>query len=155
MVRAADESLLLLLPADIGGPPMNQRNLWEEIRDGAREGLEVFREEMIKLTHEFERHGRLIKRKMDLSAIQRKVHLGFSLLGSRFYELIEEGKEKGVVTDPEIVKIISDIKGYKAEVEAIEAEIERIREEGSDTARREASGTGKKSSTAGKSRRPK
>jgi hypothetical protein len=133
---------------------MNQRSLWEEITEGAREGLEVFKEEMIKLTHEFERHGRLIKKKMDLSTIQRRVHLGFSMLGSRLYELIEEGKEKAIITDPEIVKILSDIKEYKAEVEAIEAEIERIREEGSDTASRETAGTGKKTSTAGKSRRP-
>ena len=49
---------------------------------------------MVKLTQELEKHGKIIKKKMDLSSIQRKVHQGFTLLGSRLYELFEEGKEK-------------------------------------------------------------
>ncbi len=72
---------------------MNERNLWEEIKDGAREGFEVLKEEMVKLTLELEKQGKIIKKKMDLSAIQRKVHQGFSTLGSRVYELSEEGKQ--------------------------------------------------------------
>jgi hypothetical protein len=107
---------------------MSQRNLWDDIKEGAQEGFEVLKEEMVKLTQELEKHGKIIKKKMDLSSIQRKVHQGFSLLGSRLYELFEEGKEKTIVNDPEILKIISDIKGYKAEVEAIEDEIDKIRE---------------------------
>jgi len=107
---------------------MNQRNLWDDIKEGAQEGFEVLKEEMVKLTQELEKHGKIIKKKMDLSSIQRKVHQGFSLLGSRLYELFEEGKEKTTLNDPEILKIISDIKGYKAEVEAIEDEIDKIRE---------------------------
>jgi hypothetical protein len=111
---------------------MNQTNLWEEIKEGAREGFEVLKEEMVKLTQELEKQGKIIKKKIDLSAIQRKVHLSFSQLGSRLYELFEEGKQGAIVNDPEILKIISDIKGYKAEVEAIEDEIDRIREEGAE-----------------------
>ncbi|MBN2224646.1 MAG: hypothetical protein JW765_08235 [Deltaproteobacteria bacterium] len=107
---------------------MNQRNLWDDIKEGAQEGFEVLKEEMVKLTQEIEKHGKIIKKKMDLSSIQRKVHQGFSLLGSRLYELFEEGKEKTIVNDPEIIKIISDIKGYKSDVEAIEDEIDKIRE---------------------------
>lgn len=109
---------------------MNQRNMWEEIKDGAREGFEVLKEEMTKLTQELEKQGKIIKRKMDLSAIQRKVHQSFLKLGGRVYELFEEGKPNTIVTDPEILKTVVEIKGYKAEVEAIEDEIDRIREEG-------------------------
>ena len=130
---------------------MNQSNsnLWEDIKEGAREGFEVLKEEMGKLTQEVEKQGRIIKKKMDLSAIQRKVHQGFSLLGSRLYELFEDGKEKTIVTDPEILKTISDIKGYKAEVEAIEEEIDRIREEGTEKPKSKA-GTGRKKTTGPK-----
>jgi len=117
---------------------MNERNLWEEIRDGAREGFEVLKEEMAKLTQELEKQGKIIKKKMDLSTIQRKVHQGFSMLGSRLFELFEEGKQDTILNDPEIAKIVSDIKGYKAEVEAIQEEIDRIREEGAKKAETEA-----------------
>jgi hypothetical protein len=113
---------------------MNQRNLWEEIKEGAREGFEVMKEEMVKLTQELEKQGKIIRKKMDLSAIQRKVHQSFSLLGSRMYELFEEGKEKTIANDPEILKTVSDIKSYKAEVEAIQDEIDRIREAGGEKA---------------------
>jgi hypothetical protein len=109
---------------------MTQRTLWEEIKDGAREGFEVLKEEMSRLTLELEKQGKIIRKKMDLSAIQRKVHQGFSMLGSRLFELFEEGKQNTIPVDPEILKIVSDIKGYKAEVEAIQDEIDRIREEG-------------------------
>lgn len=108
---------------------MNQRNLWEEIKDGAREGFEVLKEEMSKLTLELEKQGKIIKKKLDLSAIQRKVHQGFSMLGSRTFELFEEGKQNTIPSDPEILKGVSNIKGYKVEVEAIQEEIDRIREE--------------------------
>jgi DNA-binding Lrp family transcriptional regulator len=111
---------------------MSPQNLWEDIKEGARGGFEVLKEEMGKLTQELEKQGKIIKRKMDLSAIQRRVHQSFSQLGSRLYELFEEGKEKTIVTDPEIVKIIADIKGYKVEVESIEEEIDRIRETGTE-----------------------
>jgi hypothetical protein len=113
---------------------MNERNLWEEIKDGAREGFEVLKEEMGKLTLELEKQGKIIKKKMDLSAIQRKVHQAFSTLGSRVYELSEEGKQDTIANDPEILKTVSDIKGYKAEVEAIQEAIDRIREEGGSDA---------------------
>ncbi len=111
---------------------MNQRNLWEEIKEGAQDGFEVFKEEMAKFTQELEKQGKIIKKRMDLSSIQRKVHQSFTLLGSRLYELTEEGKEKTVLKDPEILKLISDIKEYKAQVEAIEDEIMKIREEGTE-----------------------
>jgi len=131
---------------------MSQGNLWEDIKEGAREGFEVLKEEMVKLTQELEKQGKIIKKKMDLSAIQRKVHQSFSQLGGRLYELFEEGKEKTIATDPEILKIISDIKDYKAQVEAIEEEIDRIREEGgektkSDTGTKRGAASGAKTSS--------
>ncbi len=134
---------------------MKESDLWEDIKEGAREGFEVLKEEMGKLTQEVEKQGRIIKKKMDLSAIQRKVHQGFSLLGSRLYELFEDGNEKSVLTDPEILKIISDIKGYKADVEAVEDEIDRIREEGTEKAKSETAGKAGKSSSGPKTRRPR
>jgi hypothetical protein len=109
---------------------MEKPDFWENIKVGAREGLEVLKEELSKVTQELEKQGKIIRKKMDLSSIQRKVHQSFSRLGSRLYELIEEGKEKTVLTDPEILKTVADIKVFKAEVEAIEDEIIRIKEEG-------------------------
>ncbi|MBN1571777.1 MAG: hypothetical protein JW984_01135 [Deltaproteobacteria bacterium] len=109
------------------------KDLWDEIKKGAAEGFEVLKEEMGKLTKELERHGKIVKKKMDLSSIQRKVHQSFTQLGGRAYELIEDGKESTILTDAEFTDIVARIKQYKKDVESIEAEIETIKKSGEKT----------------------
>ena len=106
------------------------KDLWEEIKKGAAEGFEVLKEEVGKLTKELERQGKIVKKKMDLSSIQRKVHQSFTQLGGRVYELIEEGKEGTVLEDAEFKDIVAKIKQHKKDVESIEAEIENIKTSG-------------------------
>ena len=110
------------------------RDLWEEIKKGAAEGFEVLKEEVGKLTKEVEKQGKIVKKKMDLSSIQRKVHQSFTHLGSRAYELTEGGKGD-IQNDAEFADIIARIKQYKKEVKAIEAEIEKIKKSGGESAK--------------------
>lgn len=111
------------------------KDLWEEIKKGAAEGFEVLKEEVGKLTKEVEKHGKIVKKKMDLSSIQRKVHQSFTQLGSRAYELVEEGNQGKIPDDVEFADIIARVKQYKKEVKEIEAEIEKIKKSGAESSK--------------------
>ena len=107
-------------------------DLWDDIKTNAVEGFEVLKDEMGKLSKQVESQGKILKKKIDLSSIQRKVHQGFTKLGSLIYEQIEDGKESGVFSNPDVKATIEEIKGYKSEVDAIEKEINSIKENMSD-----------------------
>ena len=102
--------------------------LWDDIKKNAVEGFEVLKHEMGKFSKQVESQGKIIKKKIDLSSIQRKVHQGFTKLGSLIYEKIEDGKETAFFSDPDVKAVIEEIKGYKNEVDEIETEINSIKE---------------------------
>jgi hypothetical protein len=103
-------------------------DLWEDIKTNAVEGFEVLKDELGKLSKQVESQGKILRKKIDLSSIQRKVHQGFTKLGGLVYEGIEDGKQAAVFSDPDVTAAIEEIKGYKAEVDAIEREINSIKE---------------------------
>ena len=103
-------------------------DLWDDIKTNAVEGFEVLKEELGKLSKQVESQGKILKKKIDLSSIQRKVHQGFTKLGGLIYELIEDGKQSAVFSDTDVLATIEEIKGYKSEVDAIEKEINSIKE---------------------------
>ena len=108
-----------------------ENELWEKIKKDAAEGFEILKGEVAKFTKELEKHGKVVKKKMDLSSIHRKLHQNFTQLGSRVYELVEDGKQENIQNDSEFVDIVSKIKELKAEVDAIEGDIEDIKGSGS------------------------
>lgn len=101
--------------------------LWDDIKTNAVEGFEVLKDELGKLSKQVESQGKILKKKIDLSSIQRKVHQEFTKLGSLIYEQIEDGKQAVVFSDPDVKATIEEIKGYKVEVDAIEKEINAIK----------------------------
>jgi len=102
-------------------------DLWDDIKTNAVEGFEVLKDELGKFSKQVESQGKILKKKIDLSSIQRKVHQGFTKLGSLVYEQIEDGKEATVFSNSDVKATIEEIKGYKAEVDAIEKEINTIK----------------------------
>jgi len=107
-------------------------DLWDDIKTNAVEGFEVLKDELGKLSKQVESQGKILKKKIDLSSIQRKVHQGFTKLGSLIYELVEDGKEAATFSDPDVKATIEEIKGYKNEVDAIEKEINSIKKKMGD-----------------------
>jgi hypothetical protein len=103
------------------------KELWEKIKKDALEGFEILKGEVAKFTKELEKHGKVVKKKMDLSSIHRKLHQNFTQLGSRVYELVEDDQQDKIQEDSEFADIVSKIKELKTEVEAIEVEIENIK----------------------------
>jgi hypothetical protein len=103
-------------------------DLWDDIKTNAVEGFEVLKEELGKLSKQVESQGKILKKKIDLSSIQRKVHQGFTKLGGLVFELVDDGKEGAVFSDADVKATIEEIRGYKSEVDAIEKEINDIKE---------------------------
>ena len=107
---------------------MPEKNLWEDIKKGTVEGFETLKDEFSKFAKEVEKQGKIVKKKFDLSAIQRKVYQNFTELGKRTYELSEE-KKTDILNDETVSTILSSINALKKEVKDIEKEIDKIRKE--------------------------
>jgi hypothetical protein len=106
---------------------MEEKNLWGDIKKGASEGFAALKVELAKVAREIEKQGRIIKKKMDMSSTLRLINQGFTRLGSRIYELTEEGKSQDILKDELVSSIISQIGDHKKEVKRIEKEIEEIK----------------------------
>ena len=110
-------------------------NLWELIKNGAEEGLEVLKEGIWVFMAEAGRTSRMLKKRVELTAVQGQVRKAFTQLGSLAYELHSKG-QLDTYGNEEIKALIVQIEGHETRVREIAAEIETIRRE----ERRKASG---------------
>ena len=104
--------------------------LWDGIKKGAEEGLEVMKESMAIFMAEAGKQRKIIKKRVELSSLQNSVRKSFIRLGSSVYDLHSRGEGKAL-KDEEVRELIAKIDGYKGRVREIELEIEEMkREEG-------------------------
>lgn len=102
--------------------------LWDMIKKGAEEGLEALKEGVAVFMAEAGRQGKIIKKRVELSAVQNNVRKTFIRLGSVVYDMHTRGEQE--VFGREDVKILIDqVDSYKARVREIELEIEAIKKE--------------------------
>jgi hypothetical protein len=99
-------------------------NLWELIKKGAEEGLEVLKDGVSVAG----KTSRILKKRVELTSVQSDVKKAFIRLGSLAYELHTKGEEE-FLRNEEVKVLITQIEGYKIRVREIEAEIETIRRE--------------------------
>lgn len=102
--------------------------LWEMIKKGAEEGLEVLKEGVAVFMAEAGKQSKIIKKKVELAAVQNSVRKAFIRLGSTVYDLHGQG-EPPIWNQDEVKNLINQIEGYKARVREIEEEIEMIKKE--------------------------
>ena len=102
--------------------------LWEVIKKGAEEGLEAMRDGLAAFLSEAGRTSRIVKKRVELTAVQANVRKAFILLGSRAYDL-HARQEKDPYRNEEVQNLIAQIDGYQVRVRAIEEEIEAIKRE--------------------------
>ena len=102
--------------------------LWEVIKKGAEDGLEAMKDGLAVFMSEAGRTSRIVKKRVELTAVQGNVRKAFILLGSRAYDL-HSRKEKGLFENEEIRGMIAQIDGYQTRVREIEEEIGTIRKE--------------------------
>ena len=103
-------------------------NLWEPIKKGAEEGLEVLKDGMTGFMTEAGRTSRILKKRVELTAVQGHVRKAFTRLGSLAYELHSKG-QLDTYGDEGIKALIAQIEGHETRVRQISAEIETIRRE--------------------------
>ena len=99
-------------------------NLWETIKKGAEEGLEVLKDGVAAAG----KTGRILKKRVELTSVQSNVKTIFIRLGSLAYELHSQGGRE-FYGNEEVKGLIARIEGHKNRVREIESEIETIRRE--------------------------
>ena len=97
-------------------------NLWELIKKGAEEGLEVLKDSVTVAG----KTSRILKKRVELTAVQGNVRKVFIRLGSLTYELHSQG-EQDFYENEEVKGLMTQIEGHEARVKEIESEIEAIR----------------------------
>ncbi len=99
-------------------------NLWELIKKGAEEGLEVLKGGVAVAG----KTSRILKKKVELTAVQSNVRKAFIRLGLVAYDLHSQG-EQDFYGNEEVKSLIVQIEGQKSRVKEIESEMETIRRE--------------------------
>ena len=102
--------------------------LWDQIKKGAEEGLEALKEGMAVFISEAGKQSKIIKKRVELSAVQNNVRKTFIRLGSLIYDLHSRG-EKEFQDDPEVKDLVAEIDEYRTRVREIELEIEAVKKE--------------------------
>jgi len=107
--------------------------LWDTVKKGAEEGFEALKEGMASFMAEAGKQGKIIKKRVGLSAVQNNDRKAFIRLGGLTYDL-HGRREPQILDDTEVKELIEQIDVFKARVREIELEIEAMkREEGSQT----------------------
>lgn len=73
-------------------------------------------------------YKRLVQKKIDLSALHKKIGVAHADLGKLIDDLRESGK-KSIMTQPEVRELFKNIDSLKASAAALEEEIENIKEQ--------------------------
>lgn len=102
--------------------------LWDSVKKGAEEGLEALKEGVTVFMAEAGRKSKILRKKVELAAVQANVRSAFTRLGSQVFDLHARG-EKDVFGQKTVETIIGEVEGYKNRVREIEAEIKAIKKE--------------------------
>ncbi len=102
--------------------------LWDLIKKGAEEGLEALKEGVTVFMAEAEKQSKIIKKKVELAAVQNNVRKAFIRLGSIVYDHHGRGTSN-IWQEEEVKSLINQIDEYKGRVREIEEEIETIKKE--------------------------
>lgn len=102
--------------------------LWDMIKKGAEEGLEALKEGVAVFMAEAGRQSKIIKKKVELSAVQNNVRKTFIRLGSVVYDMHTRGEQE-VFGHEDVKSLIDRVNSHKARVREIELEIEAIKKE--------------------------
>jgi len=95
--------------------------LWELIKKGAEEGLEVLKDGVTVVGNT----SRILKKRVELTSVQGEVRKAFTRLGSLAYDFHSKN-EQDFYRDEGVKGLMAQIEGHKSRVREIEAEIGTI-----------------------------
>ena len=99
-------------------------SLWELIKKGAEEGMEVLKDGVSVAG----KTSKILKRRVELTSVQSNVQKAFIRLGSLAYQFHSPG-QGDFYGKEEVRGLITQIEGHKIRVREIEAEIDAIKRE--------------------------
>ena len=97
-------------------------SLWEDIRDGIRDGIEL----VVDKTEEYSKIGKI---KVDIIGMKRNIEKRFSGLGGRTYEILKENKKKNVGADADVKRLVDELMQLEKSLDDKKNEIIKVREE--------------------------
>jgi hypothetical protein len=94
---------------------------WEEVKKNVQKGAELAAEKISQ-------YSRIGKLKMDQLILKRRIEKNYTAAGLRVYEYVKDDKD-GVIPVALIDEFVQEIDCAQAEIDELEAEIVKIREE--------------------------
>ncbi len=119
---------------------------WDDVKNAIVDGYVYAADRAEELTQ-------IGRAKMDILSTNRRIANAMSEVGSRVFELYDDGKANDILEDASILSVIEQIKDERKELERLRAEIAEIREtreaESTDTESTDTGSTDTGSTDAG------
>lgn len=99
---------------------MNRDELWGQIRQGLRDGIQY----TVQKTEELTKVGRL---KLEIASQKRRIGRRVADLGARVYDLLSEVPDSHVHIDEQVLLLVDQLKQDEAKLVALETELESVK----------------------------
>lgn len=100
--------------------------LYERVVQGVEFALETARKSAETLMGKAEETAEVIKLKLEKGRLEREISRKFAELGNKLYEkAVREGKEEGILREPDVERLIEDLKHMDRELAHTQAQMER------------------------------
>jgi phosphoribosylformylglycinamidine (FGAM) synthase-like enzyme len=115
-------------PPESTEPPERQEDQLEKLKETTEKLWDSTLHAFSSATFKATQYKKLVQKKIDLSALHKKIGTAHAELGKLIDDLREAGR-KSIMTQQEVKTLLLRLDDYKAEAATLEEEIERIRAE--------------------------
>jgi predicted AlkP superfamily phosphohydrolase/phosphomutase len=98
------------------------KTIWKKAKKSILDGYHSVSDKAEELT----KIGRL---KLEIVAVKRDIEKAFIELGGRIYDAFQENKEKGILADQDVNKIIEIIRDKDSKLKDLNQKVQNIREQ--------------------------
>jgi flagellar biosynthesis/type III secretory pathway protein FliH len=100
--------------------------LYDRVMQGMEFALETARKSVEALMEKAEETAEVIKLRLEKVRLEREISKKFAELGNSLYEkAVREGKEEGILREPDVQRLIEALKHMDQELAHIQAQMER------------------------------
>jgi flagellar biosynthesis/type III secretory pathway protein FliH len=100
--------------------------LYDRVMQGMEFALETARKSAETLMGKAEETAEVIKLRLEKMRLEREIAKKFAELGNKLYEkAVREGKEEGILREPDVQRVIEALKSLDQELAHMQAQVER------------------------------
>lgn len=100
--------------------------LYDRVLKGMEFALETARKSAETVMEKAEDTAEVIKLRLERARLEREISKQFARLGSKLYEkAVREGREEGILREPEVQSLIEDLKRMERELAHTQAQMDR------------------------------